>query len=78
MKNRILRIPCPQCEGGESQFFYTERAMICSYCNGMKEVNILDHFNTIGVSDERLENVKSFIDDPRFVEYLETRSKEYK
>jgi len=70
---RILRIPCPQCQGGDSEYFYTQKAATCTYCGGTKEVNILDHFKTINVNDERADNVRAFIGDVRFFEYLESR-----
>lgn len=68
---RILKIACPQCIGGTSDYFKTAT---CSYCNRTKEVNILDHFRILGINDERLENVKNFIQDPRFVEYMGTKN----
>ncbi len=68
---RRLMIPCPQCTNSETDFF---RFNTCSYCNGKKEVDILHHFRMLDITDDRLENVKDFIKDPRFIEYLETKS----
>ena len=70
---RKLVIQCPQCQGGESDYYYVQKAAVCSYCGGSKEVNILDHFKTIDVTDSRLDNVKAFIGDVRFFEYLESK-----
>lgn len=70
---RKLSIPCPQCQGGDSEYYYTQKAAVCTYCGGTKEVNILDHFKTIGIVDSRLDNVKSFVGDVRFFEYLESK-----
>jgi hypothetical protein len=72
---RKLMISCPQCEGGDSKFFYEQKLSVCSYCNGLKKVNIFDHHHTLGIADERHTNVAAFVSDPRFTEYLEAKSK---
>lgn len=64
-----LMIACPNCNGGNSQY-YREIGVSCSYCKGAKEIDILEHQKNLGVTDERNANVKSFISDPRFMEYL--------
>jgi hypothetical protein len=69
---RKLMIACPVCIGGTSDYF---KNAICPYCNRTKEVNILDHFKVLNIEDERLENVKNFVSDPRFVtDYLGTKN----
>ena len=72
---RKLLIPCPQCEGGESKFFYENKAATCSYCGGLKKVNIFDHHQTLKIEDERHDNIKAFVGDSRFTEYLEAKNK---
>ena len=73
MRRNKLLIPCPQCEGGNSKFYYTDRSAVCSYCNGSKKVNILDHHRTLNITDERNKNVQAFIADERFGEYLNSK-----
>lgn len=75
MRRTKLMIPCPQCEGGDSKFFYEQKAAICSYCDGTKKVNIFDHHKTLNITDERYTNVSAFVADPRFTEYLEAKTK---
>lgn len=72
---RKLMIPCPQCEGGDSKYFYDTKLATCTYCGGVKKIDIFEHFRVIGVEDERRDNVRSFVNDPRFTEYLEAKSK---
>jgi hypothetical protein len=73
---RKLMITCPQCEGGNSKYF--REIVTCGYCGGSEKVNILDHHKILGITDERAENVRTFVNDPRFVEYLETIAKKKK
>ena len=70
MKRRLL-IPCPQCTGSTSDFF---KLNTCSYCGSTKKVDILEHMKVLNINDDRLHNVKCFIADPRFIEYLEQSS----
>lgn len=73
MRRRTLLIACPQCTGSSSDFFKNNT---CSYCKSTKRVDILEHMKVLGIYDERLANVKSFIADPRFVtDYLEHNGK---
>lgn len=65
---RKLLIPCPNCNGGESKYFKTE--VICPYCKGTKQVDILNHHAVLGITDERNVNVREFLNGPRFQEYL--------
>jgi len=66
---RKLLIPCPSCNEGKSQY-YRDAKITCQYCRGAREVDILEHHALLGITDERHSNVKSFIADPRFTEYL--------
>ena len=75
MLRRKLMIPCPMCEGGDSRYFYEHKLATCTYCGGVKKVNIFDHHRALNVTDDRHENVKAFVADSRFTEYLEARSK---
>lgn len=70
---RKLMIPCPQCEGGDSKYFYDHKAATCSYCGGTKRVSIIDHHKTLAIVDDRHVNAMAFINDTRFVEYLERK-----
>ena len=71
MRNEFnLFIPCPACDSGNSDYFYkstvnelNESKDICSYCHGMKKVNILFHYKVLKITreDERFRNVEDFI-----------------
>jgi len=75
MRKRSLQILCPQCEGGDSRYFYEHKAATCSYCGGVKKVDILDHHKALNITDVRHENVIAFVTDSRFIEYLEAKNK---
>ena len=70
MKRKLL-IACHQCTGSSSDFF---KLNTCSYCGSTKKVDILEHMKVLKIDDERLENVKSFISDIRFIDYLSQSS----
>jgi len=67
-----LYIPCPQCQGGDSKYFRAE-GVSCSYCRGARTVDILFHHRRLNIEDDRNANVKSFVNDPRFQDYLESK-----
>jgi hypothetical protein len=73
--HRKLYIPCPACSGGESKFFYESKIATCHYCCGVKKVDILYHHSMLNIFDGRNDNVKSFVTNPRFVDYLESKNK---
>jgi len=75
--SRKLQIFCPQCTGGNSKYFYEHKTITCSYCGGVKKVDILDHHKVLNIVDERNDNVKAFVEDLRFIEYLEAKNKKH-
>jgi len=72
---RKLYIQCPQCQGGNSKYYYKLREEQCSYCKGNKDVDILFHFRTLDIHDERLYNVEEFIQSDRFFEYMDMKNR---
>jgi len=67
-----LWISCPACQGGDSKY-YRDTENVCPYCKGAKTVDILFHHRTLNIKDERNANVVSFVNDSRFIEYLEAK-----